>query len=77
MSWKSEIDELELFFKDKDIQNGIKLDNCTTIINVRLFLDASFSTLRNNDGNNNFYADLVRLRQLREIICNLENIKHK
>lgn len=70
MDWSKEVEELELFFKDKNIPNGVKLDKCTTIINVKLFLDASISTLKNNNGNKYFYADLVRLRQLKFITKN-------
>jgi hypothetical protein len=69
-----EIEELEQFFSGKTLfPEKIKLDLCTTIHNVQLFLDSHFNIIKNTNGNKYSLPYLDRLKKLKNI---LENEKY-
>lgn len=63
------VDELERFFKDAKIPPGpVKLDQCTTIVDVQKFIRSHLSAVRKNNGNVIFLPYFERLVQFKEII---------
>ena len=70
-NWDNEITELETFFKTVTIPNSpFKLNPCTTITNVTLFLESHLATLKNYNGNSIFLPYLNRLFDLKSHLSN-------
>lgn len=74
-SWEQEIKDLEIFFSETTIKRrknagktSIKLNHCSTITNVPLFIESHFATLRANNGNEIFMPFLKRLQTLKKIM---------
>jgi hypothetical protein len=65
--WEVEINSLEIFFNKIDLPTqSVKLDTCTTIKDIRVFLENHFATVKANIGNPKFYSYLSRLQKLRD-----------
>lgn len=72
--WLPELDELESFFSGVAFSNEpIKLNQCTTIINISLFLETNFATARANNGKPTFWPYLKRLQLYKEFVNSLYN----
>ena len=64
-NWLSELDELEKFFSGVAFSNEpIKLNQCTTITDISLFLETNFATARANKGKPTFLPYLNRIKEL-------------
>ncbi len=69
--WDKSIAEIETFFAGITLPTQpIKLNQCSTITNVPLFLERHLATIKANQGNMNFLPYLNRLQNLKEILSN-------
>ncbi|WP_288954489.1 DUF6371 domain-containing protein [uncultured Polaribacter sp.] len=65
VNWNVQIKELESFFKNMKLSKSeIKLNQCTTILNVNRFITSHLSTIKANNGNLIYLPYLVRLQEL-------------
>jgi hypothetical protein len=70
-NWKSEILELETFFISTTLPSQpVKLDVCSTITDVCLFVSSHVATVKANNGNKTFLPYLNRLQELKQILIN-------
>lgn len=68
-NWNNEIFELESFFKNAIIPDQpIKLNAHTTIVNIPLFVNSHFATIKANAGRNTFLPYLERLEKVKRLI---------
>lgn len=76
ISWKAELNELEQFFDSFNFTSEpVKLNDWTTIIDARKFVDSHLATLKKHDGNRYFLPQLQQLIDLKEI-AQLHNEKN-
>jgi hypothetical protein len=69
IGWGIEIKELEIFFADVHLsKQPVKLNKCSTITNLPLFIETHFTTIRANDGKKIFIPFLHRLRELKKVL---------
>lgn len=74
ISWSNQISDLEKYFSAIQLPtNAIKLNPCSNILDVRLFIDSHFQTLKRNKGKDTFIPFLHRLQDLKQYF---ENNKH-
>ncbi len=65
-NWLKELDELQEFFSGETFPDEpIKLNQCSTIKDVFLFLETNFATARANNGKPKFLLYLLRLKELK------------
>jgi len=65
-NWNSEIFELETFFNSAMLPTQpVKLNYCSTITNVALFIESHFATVKFNNGNLTYLPYLNRLQELK------------
>lgn len=70
-NWIVEISELESYFAAVEIPNQpLRLNQCSMIIDVPLFIESHLSTLKANNGQSIFLPHLNRLQTLKQIIKN-------
>ena len=68
--WDDQINELENFFAGITLPTQpIKLDKCSTITNIPVFLESHFAVVKSNNGNHTFIGYLNRLKKLKQILC--------
>lgn len=68
-NWSVEISELENYFAAVEIPaQPVRLNKCTVIKNVPLFIESHLSTLKANNGVNVFLPHLHRLQTLKQIL---------
>jgi hypothetical protein len=68
---KSEVEELIVWFKSVELPTEpIKIDQCTTIINIKLFLNSHFGTVQQNIGKAIAEPCWNRLLKLKEVLTN-------
>lgn len=68
-NWNNELNELETFFNSIPLPaEPIRLNKCSTIINVSSFIESHFATLKNYNGNNIFMPHLNRLQTLKQLL---------
>lgn len=68
-NWTFEISELEAFFAAVDLlAEPIRLNECTVISNVPLFVESHLSTLKANNGRSIFLPHLNRLQKFKVLI---------
>lgn len=68
-NWSIEISELEAYFAAVELpKQPIRLNQCTIISNVQLFIDSHLSTVKANNGRNVFLPYLNRLQTLKQFI---------
>ena len=66
---KWDIEELEAFFHDAELPSEpIRLDACTVITNVSLFIESHLSYVKAHDGNDRYMPYLDRLRELKRVL---------
>lgn len=68
ITWDKKIQEIEDFFKDKELSKTIKLNDWTMILNVKNFVDTHISTVKFNNGKESFLPYLDRLFELKNYI---------
>lgn len=66
--WSNEITELEQFFKVAKLPDTIKLNECSTIIDVSLFIDSHLSIVKAQNGKLRYKPYLDRLNELKAIL---------
>lgn len=68
-NWNKELQELEHYFKSITLPTApVKLNQCSTITNVSLFIESHFANLKTYNGNRNFLPYLNRLQDLKQIL---------
>lgn len=69
LNWDKEIKELEYFFKSITLpKNPIKLNNCTTILDVSKFINSHMLTIKSNNGNLIYKPYLSRLQEIKLLL---------
>lgn len=66
--WSNEITELEQFFSSVKLPDTIKLNQCSTITDINLFIKSHLDTVKGQNGNKRFIPYLDRLNELKEIL---------
>lgn len=67
--WSNEIEELEKFFASIKLpEDPIKLNQCSTITDINLFIKSNFDTIRAQNGNTRFIPYLDLLNELKAIL---------
>ena len=62
---KSKFKKMCEFFETLEMTDDIvELDQCTTILNLKAFVDSHLSVLKNNSGNKLFHPYYIRLEKL-------------
>ncbi len=68
-SWDRDITELETYFANIELPTQpVKLNQCSTITDVALFIDSHFATVKANNGNRTFLPYLNRLQELKQVL---------
>jgi len=71
-NWDKEIAELEKYFASEDApKEPVKLDQCTTITDISLFIESNLATVKANNGKRTFLPYLKQLQSFRTI-CSLK-----
>lgn len=71
LNWDKEIKELEDFFDSITLPTSpVKLNNCTTILDVSKFINSHLSTIKSNNGNLIYKPYLSRLQEIKSILEN-------
>ncbi len=75
INWEQDIKDLETYFSKTTIKRAkndgktpIKLNQCTSIIDISKFIESHFATLKRNEGNKTFLPYLHRLQELKNYI---------
>ena len=72
--WGQQIAELENFFSEVELPaEPIRLNQCSEVLNVSLFVETHLATLKNYNGNSNFLPFLNRLKLIKQQFNNYEN----
>ena len=72
--WGQQIAELENFFSEVELPaEPIRLNQCSEVLNVTLFVETHLATLKNYNGNTNFLPFLNRLKLIKQQFNNYEN----
>ncbi|PQA90696.1 hypothetical protein B0A69_20435 [Chryseobacterium shigense] len=67
--WSNEIAEIEQFFSNTTFpKEPMKLNDCSTILDVSKFIQSNLNVIKANNGNRTFLPYLERLRQLKNIL---------
>ena len=68
-NWNNQINELETYFSETQLPTEpIKLNQCSMILNVSLFIESHFATVKANNGKRNFLPYLNRLQELKQVL---------
>lgn len=68
-NWEHDISELESYFKNIKVPiQSVKLNQCSTVTNVPLFIESHFATVKANNGKRTFLPYLNRLQELEKIL---------
>lgn len=68
-NWEKEISELNRYFAKTMLPTQpLKINKCSTVINVSLFVESHFAAINNNKGNRTFLPYLNRLQELKQIL---------
>ena len=68
-----DITDLESYFKTATLPTDpVKLDKCTTILNVQKMVDSHFETVKAQNGNPRYLPYLLRLELLKQILLTLK-----
>lgn len=63
--------ELEEFFRNFTSRDKmVRLDSCSTIIDLPLFVESHLATVKAHSGNPRYLPDFERLQELRRILTN-------
>jgi hypothetical protein len=63
--WSNEIQELEKFFSSVQLPESIKLNTCSIITDINLFIKSELFILKAQNGKPRYIPDLERLRLLK------------
>ncbi len=67
--WSSDVAEIEQFFSNITFpKEPMKLNDCSTILDVSKFIQSNLNVIKANNGNRTFLPYLERLRQLKNIL---------
>jgi len=68
-NWEQDISELESYFENiKEPIQSVKLNQCSTVTNVPLFIESHFATVKANNWKRTFLPYLNRLQELEKIL---------
>lgn len=68
-NWEKDISELEKYFAGVTLPTQpLKLNQCSTILNVPLFIQSQFAAVNNNKGKRIFIPYLNRLQELKQTL---------
>jgi len=68
-SWEQDITELENYFSKITLPiEPVKLNQCSVITNISLFIESHFATVKRNNGNRTYLPYLQRLQELKQIL---------
>ena len=68
---EGKLGELEDFFDSITLPTSpVKLNNCTTILDVSKFINSHLSTIKSNNGNLIYKPYLSRLQEIKSILEN-------
>jgi len=68
-SWEQDIPELENYFTGITLPTQpIRLNQCSTVTNVQLFIDSHFATAKAHTGKETFLPYLNRLQELKQVL---------
>ena len=72
ITWSYEVTELEKYFSLVTMPvRPVKLNPCSTIVNIPLFIETHFATIKANDGSKIFLPFLNRLQDLKQLLNTL------
>lgn len=63
--WSNEIKEMETFFSSAKLPDTIKLNQCSTITDINLFIKSHMDIVKAQNGNMRYMPYLERLRELK------------
>jgi len=67
--WSNDITELENYFSKITLPiEPVKLNQCSVITNISLFIESHFATVKRNNGNRTYLPYLQRLQELKQIL---------
>jgi len=67
--WDQDITELENYFTGITLPTQpIRLNQCSTVTNVQLFIDSHFATAKAHTGKETFLPYLNRLQELKQVL---------
>jgi hypothetical protein len=73
-SWAIEASELRVYFRSITLPTvPVRLNCCSVITSVPVFLNSHFAVLKKNDTNATFESFLIILRELKEKLKNIKN----
>jgi len=68
-NWNKDIKELETYFAGITLPTEpLKLNQCSTITNISLFIESHFATIKENNGKHLFIPHLNRLQELKQVL---------
>lgn len=68
-NWKQDISELKTYFESIELPTQpVKMNQCSTVTNIPLFIESHFATLKTYNGNPYFRPHLNRLLELKEVL---------
>jgi hypothetical protein len=69
-NWERDISELKTYFESIELPTkSIKLNQCSTVINLPLFIESHFATVKANNGKQTFLPYLNRLQELKKVLA--------
>jgi len=66
--WSSEIEELESFFSSVKLPDTIRLNQCSTITDINIFIKSHLDIVKAQNGNNRYKPYMDRLIELKAIL---------
>jgi len=66
--WDPQIEELDIFFKTTKLPESIRLDKCSVIVDIPIFVKSHLSILRAQSGNTRYLPYMDRLNLLRSLV---------
>lgn len=69
--WSVDIADMEQFFKSVTLPEApVRIDKCSRIINIELFIKTHLSIVKSQNGNTRYIPYLDRLIELKRILSN-------
>lgn len=69
------IKELKEFFATTTIPKEIRISQCEVVVDTQRFIQSHIRTLESNPGNRLFLPFYLRLRNLKQFLCNPSTTK--
>jgi hypothetical protein len=68
-NWERDITELETYFATAPFPtHAVKLNQCSMVTNISLFIESHFATVKANNGKRTFLPYLNRLQELKQVL---------